>query len=84
MTQMIQLFVTCLVDTLQPQIGEAVVQVLEDSGVQVKFPLEQTCCGQPPFNAGMRYESRKMAAHKKPEKPGSEAVRFSSLQHKLW
>ena len=59
----IQLFVTCLIDTLQPQIGEAVVQVLERAGMQVKFPLEQTCCGQPPFNAGMRYEARKMAEH---------------------
>ena len=63
MTETIQLFVTCLVDTLQPQIGEAVVQVLEQSGVQVKFPQDQTCCGQPPFNAGMRYEARKIAEH---------------------
>ena len=63
MTETIQLFVTCLIDTLQPQIGEAVVKVLERAGVQVKFPMEQTCCGQPPFNAGMRYESQKMAKH---------------------
>jgi L-lactate dehydrogenase complex protein LldE len=59
----VQLFVTCLIDTLQPQIGEAVIAVLERSGIGVHFPLEQTCCGQPPFNAGMRFESRKMAAH---------------------
>lgn len=59
----IQLFVTCLIDTLQPQIGEAVVKVFDHVGVQVKFPMEQTCCGQPPFNAGMRYEARKMARH---------------------
>jgi L-lactate dehydrogenase complex protein LldE len=63
MKQSIQLFATCLIDTLQPQIGEAVVQVLEQVGQQVKFPLEQTCCGQPPFNAGMRFEARKMAEH---------------------
>ena len=63
MNQTAQLFVTCLIDTLQPQIGEAVVQVLERAGVQVKFPLDQTCCGQPLFNAGMRYEARKMAEH---------------------
>lgn len=62
-TETIQLFVTCLIDTLQPQIGEAVVQVLERADVQVTFPLEQTCCGQPPFNAGMRLESRRMAEH---------------------
>lgn len=63
MNQTVQLFVTCLIDTLQPQIGEAVVKVLERAGVQVTFPMEQTCCGQPPFNAGMRYEARKMAEH---------------------
>jgi L-lactate dehydrogenase complex protein LldE len=63
MVQDIQLFVTCLIDTLQPQIGEAVVSVLERVGVQIKFPLDQTCCGQPPFNAGMRFEARKMAEH---------------------
>jgi L-lactate dehydrogenase complex protein LldE len=62
-TETIQLFVTCLIDTLQPQIGEAVVQVLERAGMTVKFPLDQTCCGQPPYNAGMRYEARKMAVH---------------------
>jgi L-lactate dehydrogenase complex protein LldE len=59
----VQLFVTCLIDTLQPQIGEAVVNVLEYVGVQVKFPTDQTCCGQPAFNAGMRFEARKMAKH---------------------
>lgn len=63
MSSTIQLFITCLIDTLQPQIGEAVVSVLERAGLQVKFPLGQTCCGQPPFNAGMRFEARKMAEH---------------------
>jgi len=63
MNQSIQLFVTCLIDTLQPQIGEAVVKVLERAGLHVKFPLDQTCCGQPAFNAGMRFEARKIAQH---------------------
>jgi L-lactate dehydrogenase complex protein LldE len=61
MSKTVQLFVTCLIDTLQPRIGESVVKVLEKAGMTVKFPLSQTCCGQPPFNAGMRYEARKMA-----------------------
>jgi L-lactate dehydrogenase complex protein LldE len=63
MPQTIQLFVTCLIDTLQPHIGEAVVCVLERAGVQVRFPPGQTCCGQPPYNAGMHAEARKMATH---------------------
>jgi len=61
--QKVQLFVTCLIDTLKPNIGEAVVQVLERTGVQVEFPDGQTCCGQPAFNAGMRSEARKTAEH---------------------
>jgi L-lactate dehydrogenase complex protein LldE len=59
----VQLFVTCLIDTLQPQIGEAVVKVLNRVGIRVEFLLEQTCCGQPAFNAGMRKETRKTAEH---------------------
>ena len=58
-----QLFVTCIIDTLYPEIGEAVVQLLEESGVDVGFPTDQTCCGQPAFNAGMRSEARQMATH---------------------
>lgn len=61
--QTVQLFITCLIDTFKPQIGEAVVQVLESAGVQVAFPRNQTCCGQPAFNAGMRSEARKSAQH---------------------
>lgn len=63
MSNTLQLFITCLIDTLQPQIGQAVVRVLERTGQQVLFPLDQTCCGQPPFNAGMRLEARKIAQH---------------------
>ena len=36
--QTIQLFITCLIDTLRPQVGEAVVQVLNRAGVHVEFP----------------------------------------------
>jgi L-lactate dehydrogenase complex protein LldE len=63
MTQPIQLFVTCIVDTLYPEIGQAVVRVLERAGARVEFPPGQTCCGQPAFNAGLRREARRMAEH---------------------
>ena len=58
-----QLFVTCIVDTLYPEVGEAVVNILQRAGVTVEFPRDQTCCGQPAFNAGMRAEARQMAEH---------------------
>ena len=61
MSRNVQLFVTCIVDTLYPDIGEAVVRVLQKTGVNIGFPEGQTCCGQPAFNAGMRAEARKMA-----------------------
>lgn len=59
----IQLFVTCLLDTLYPDTAEAVVDVLEHAGVRVECPPGQTCCGQPAFNAGMRDEARRVARH---------------------
>jgi L-lactate dehydrogenase complex protein LldE len=57
----VQLFITCILDTLYPETGEAVVRVLEKAGVNVSFPPHQTCCGQPAFNAGLRQQARKMA-----------------------
>ena len=59
----VQLFVTCLVDSLFPGVGEAVVTVLERQGVTVEFPFDQTCCGQPAFNAGFAEEARAMTRH---------------------
>jgi L-lactate dehydrogenase complex protein LldE len=61
MTQSIQLFITCLIDTLYPETAEAVVRILEHLGVQVEVPAGQTCCGQPAFNAGMRQQAKPAA-----------------------
>jgi L-lactate dehydrogenase complex protein LldE len=59
----VQLFVTCIVDSLYPAVGEAAVAVLERLGVEVAFPGAQTCCGQPAYNAGFRREARQLALH---------------------
>ncbi len=58
-----QLFVTCLVDTFHPETGEAIVEILTRLGVDVEFPPDQTCCGQPAFNAGLRTDARPVAEH---------------------
>jgi len=63
MSETIQLFITCILDTLYPEIGEAVVRVLQRADVKVEFPSTQTCCGQPAFNAGMRVQARLSAIH---------------------
>ena len=61
MVKTVQLFVTCILDTIYPETGEAVVRVLQRAGMTVSFPPDQTCCGQPAFNAGLRTQARKMA-----------------------
>jgi L-lactate dehydrogenase complex protein LldE len=61
--QTVQLFITCLVDSFYPETGEAIVDILRRLGLRVDFPRDQTCCGQPPFNAGLRAEARPMVEH---------------------
>jgi L-lactate dehydrogenase complex protein LldE len=48
------LFVTCLIDLMRPNIGFAVLRLLEAAGCTVHVPAEQTCCGQPAYNSGDR------------------------------
>ncbi len=59
----IQLFITCLVDSFYPKTGEAIVDIFRRLGISVDFPHDQTCCGQPAFNAGLRDEARPVAEH---------------------
>jgi len=46
------LFITCLVDGLFPDVGDAMVQLLRRLDVDVDVPLQQTCCGQMHINSG--------------------------------
>ena len=57
----VQLFATCLVDRFLPAAGHAAVEVLERAGVEVHVPGDQTCCGQPAFNAGFADDAAAMA-----------------------
>lgn len=57
----VALFVTCMADMLYPSVGIAATELLERQGIEVIFPMEQTCCGQPAFNAGYRDEARILA-----------------------
>jgi len=61
MVDRVALFVTCLGDTLFPQVGQATVAILERLGVTVDFPREQTCCGQLHVNAGYAREGHALA-----------------------
>lgn len=59
----IQLFITCLVDSFYPRTGEAIVDIFHRLGMTVDFAPDQTCCGQPNFNAGLRAEARAVVEH---------------------
>ena len=56
----VRLMLTCLCDAFYGEVGIATVRVLEAAGCRVEFPPEQTCCGQPPFNAGDWDAARKL------------------------
>ena len=45
-------FVGCLIDKIFPQVGEAVLKVLEHHGVGVYLPAGQGCCGIPALSSG--------------------------------
>jgi L-lactate dehydrogenase complex protein LldE len=57
----VQLFITCLADQFYPGTLEKMVAILERLGVEVEFPPDQTCCGQPFFNSGFRMEAARVA-----------------------
>jgi L-lactate dehydrogenase complex protein LldE len=58
----VALFITCFNDTLFPQTGRAVVELLERLDCEVGVPLEQTCCGQMHLNTGYADEGMRLAA----------------------
>lgn len=51
-------FGTCLIDVIYPNAGMAGIELLQREGIEVLFPQDQTCCGQPAFNSGYREEAR--------------------------
>ena len=48
----IGLFIPCYVDIVFPEVGIATLELLERLGLEVGYPLGQTCCGQPMSNSG--------------------------------
>ncbi|WDF53828.1 (Fe-S)-binding protein [Mucilaginibacter sp. KACC 22063] len=49
------LFVPCYVDQFYPNAAIATLQLLRKLGVEVEYPLNQTCCGQPMANSGFEH-----------------------------
>jgi hypothetical protein len=54
----VALMIPCYIDSFYPQVGIATLELLERLKVNVSYPLEQTCCGQPMANSGCNNEAR--------------------------
>jgi len=51
----VALFVPCYVDQFYPKAAIATLELLEKLGVEVHYPKNQTCCGQPMANSGYEH-----------------------------
>lgn len=57
----IGLFIPCYVDALYPEVGVATYKLLRSLGLDVEYPKQQTCCGQPMANAGFERMAKPLA-----------------------
>ena len=46
------------IDMFYPEVGVATLELLEKLGVEVDYPFDHTCCGQPMANSGAHKESK--------------------------
>ena len=53
----VTLFIQCIVDSLYPEVGMAMVRLFNKLDIAMAYPESQTCCGQPAFNSGFRKEA---------------------------
>jgi len=70
----IQLFIPCFVDQLYPQTAFNMIKVLEKAGCIVSYNAQQTCCGQPAFNAGFWDEAKSVCMKFIRDFEGSEYI----------
>lgn len=56
----VHIFVPCFIDQLYPDVAFNMVKVLEKAGCIVQYNANQTCCGQPAFNAGFWNEAKEV------------------------
>ncbi|MBS1600086.1 MAG: (Fe-S)-binding protein [Bacteroidetes bacterium] len=54
----VELFIPCFVDQIFPETAFNMVKVLEKCGCTVNYNTNQTCCGQPAYNAGFRDDAK--------------------------
>jgi L-lactate dehydrogenase complex protein LldE len=54
----VALMIPCYIDVFYPEVGIATLELLERLGVEVVYPFDQTCCGQPMANSGCYEEAQ--------------------------
>jgi len=67
-------FGTCLIDLFSPEAGLAAIELLERAGIEVIYPQNQSCCGQPAWNSGYRAEARRVIAAQLDLFPGDAPI----------
>jgi L-lactate dehydrogenase complex protein LldE len=70
----VQLFIPCFVDQLYPDTAFNMIKVLEKAGCTVRYNENQTCCGQPAFNAGFWNESKSVCSKFLKDFEGSDYI----------
>ncbi len=58
----VELFIPCFVDQLFPETAFNTVKLLKKAGCEVTYNTNQTCCGQPAFNAGFWDDAKQMGS----------------------
>ncbi|MDR1919623.1 MAG: (Fe-S)-binding protein [Tannerellaceae bacterium] len=59
----IGLFIPCYVNAIYPEVGVAMYRLLDALNLEIDYPSNQTCCGQPMANAGFERDAARLAEH---------------------
>ena len=59
----IGLFIPCFMNELYPDVCKATYKLLKNQGLQIEYPLSQTCCGQPMANSGCSKDIKTLAVN---------------------
>jgi len=57
----VAIFPGCMTDRITPGMAETMVRVLRACGCEVRYPIDQHCCGLVALNSGDRRHGREMA-----------------------
>lgn len=57
----IALFIPCFMNELYPMVCKSTYKILKNLALDVEYPLNQTCCGQPMANSGCAKDVKNLA-----------------------